>query len=73
MAVHHPGFHAQDGWYFDRQGDGSVKISAAVQRCSEEIVLDADTWASIMASMSAAGETSVRYQQARRFHAGTES
>lgn len=72
MAVHHPGFHAQEGWYFERQPDGSVKISAAVQRCTESIVLDADTWASIAASVSAAGETSVRWQQAREFHAGRE-
>jgi hypothetical protein len=66
--VHHDGFHARDGWYFQRQDDGSVKISASVQRCTEELTIDPDTWASIVASVSAKGETSVRYQQARQFH-----
>lgn len=70
MAVHHDGFHAQDGWYFERQPDGSVKISAAVHRCIETTVIGPDTWASIVASVSAAGETSTRWQQAREFHNG---
>lgn len=73
MAIHHEGFHAQDGWYFERQPDGSVKISAAVQRCIEEIVLTPDTWASIVASVSAASETSARWNQAREFHAGADA
>ena len=68
--LHHTdGFHARDGWYFQRQTDGSVKISAAVQRCTEQLVIDPDTWASIVASVSAQGETSVRFQRAREFHA----
>lgn len=70
--IHHDGFHARDGWYFERQPDGSVKISAAVQRCTEELVIDPDTWASIVASVSALPETSARWQAAREYHAGPE-
>lgn len=64
MAVSHEGFHAKDGWYFERQDDGSVKVSAAVDRSTEVITLGPSTWASIVASMSAEGETSQSYQRA---------
>lgn len=64
MAITHEGFHAKDGWYFERQDDGSVKISAAVDRSTEVITLDPSTWASIIASMSTEGETSQTYQRA---------
>lgn len=63
MAVSHEGFHAKDGWYFERQDDGSVKVSAAVDRSTEVITLGPSTWASIVASMSAEGETSQSYQR----------
>lgn len=64
MAITHAGFHAKDGWYFERQDDGSVKISAAVARSTETITLGPSTWASIIASLSAEGETSQTYGQA---------
>jgi hypothetical protein len=70
--IHHDGFHARDGWYFTRQPDGSVKISAAVQRCTEELIIDPNTWASIIASVSAQGETAARFYQARAFHADVQ-
>lgn len=63
-AAQHDGFHAKDGWYFERLDDGSVKVSAAVARSTEAITLGPSTWASIIASMSAAGETSQTYHQA---------
>lgn len=69
MAVAHDGFHAHDGWYFERLDDGSVKISAAVDRCTEVIILTASDWASITAAVSARGETSETYQAAVAFHA----
>lgn len=69
MAVAHEGFHAHDGWYFERMEDGSVKVSAAVDRCAEVIILTASDWASINASMSSRGETSETYQAALAFHA----
>ena len=65
-ATHHDGFHAKDGWYFERQDDGSIKISAAVNRCTETIVLPPMEWASVVAATSAQGETSESYQAARQ-------
>ena len=62
------GFHAHDGWYFERQDDGSVKISAAVDRSSEVIILTAAEWASVITSVSTLGETSETYQAAVRLH-----
>jgi hypothetical protein len=68
-ATHHDGFHANDGWYFARQEDGSVKISAAVQRVTESITLSPAGWASVIAAVSGQGETSETYQAALRLHA----
>lgn len=65
-----PGFHAHDGWYFERLADGSVKISAAVQRCNDSITLTPETWASIIASVGAAGESSDTYFAALATHKG---
>jgi hypothetical protein len=61
-------FHAHDGWYFERLDDGSVKISAAVNRCTEETTLTADTWASIIAAVSDAGDTSQTFYAAQALH-----
>ena len=58
------GFHAKDGWYFERMEDGSVRISAAVQRSTETLVVDAATWASIVAAVSATGGTSETFYAA---------
>lgn len=46
-------FHAKDGLTFERVGD-TVRI-----RCGDmaPVVLDAHTWASVVASMSLNGET----------------
>lgn len=68
MAITHTGFHANDGWYFERQEDGSVKISAAVSRCVETITLKPAEWASVVTAVSALGETSETYQAALRLH-----
>jgi hypothetical protein len=68
MSVTHTGFHANDGWYFERQPDGSVKISAAVNRCAETITLPPAEWASVVTAVSAQGETSETYQAALRLH-----
>ncbi len=58
------GFHARDGWYFQRQDDGSVKISAAVSRSTETLTIPPNEWASIVAAVSAQGETAETYQAA---------
>lgn len=66
MPTMYEGFHAKDGWYFERHEDGSVTIRAAVNRCDESITVDASSWASIVASMSNAGENSDTYNAALR-------
>jgi len=62
------GFHARDGWYFQRQDDGSVKISAAVSRSTETLTIPPNEWASIVAAVSAQGETAETYQAALSAH-----
>jgi hypothetical protein len=64
MTTEHEGFHIR-GWYFKRNEDGSVTISNVVTRTT----FDAASWASIIASVSAAGGTSASFQAADRFHA----
>lgn len=61
-------FHACDGWYFKRGEDGSVTIWAADG--DAEVTLDADSWASVVASVSASGESYVTFEIAKRLHAG---
>jgi hypothetical protein len=63
-------FHARAGWYFRRGADGSVTIWAAED--GAEITLDAGSWASVVASVSAPGESSATFAAARRLHAGGE-
>jgi hypothetical protein len=67
------GFHARDGWYFRREDDGSVHIAAPDSLgpgASQVVTLDADTWASVVASVSRNGETIDMFAAARRFHNG---
>lgn len=70
MSVTHDGFHAKDGWYFQREEDGSVTIKAAVSRCDESLTLPAAEWASVVAAVSAQSETSETYYAALRAHEG---
>lgn len=64
------GFHAKDGYHFLRTEDSGVRI--VVVRGERRHVVDFDcyTWASIMASVSAYGETSDSYHAAQDFHDG---
>lgn len=55
-------FHARDGLYFDRQPDGSVVVEKRVpdtriNTLEFRIELTAEAWASIVSSMSKAGES----------------
>jgi hypothetical protein len=70
------GFHAHDGWYFRRSDgatDGVVVIEVA-ESAQQDAPLkvaagfDPDTWASIVASVSAAGESGPTWNAARRLH-----
>ena len=70
MTIAHDGFHAHDGWYFEREDDGSVRICAAVDRSTEMVVLTAAEWASVVTAVSAQGQTSETYQAALKLHGG---
>jgi hypothetical protein len=65
-----PGHHARDGWFFRRDADGAVVVTAASWPGEPKVILDPHTWASVVASVSAAGETAETYRQALAFHAG---
>lgn len=69
-------FHWRDGLYFERAADGSVQIikkqrSGDVEIQTFEVIIDADGWASIVASVSLGGEGHGRFYEAQRFHAST--
>ncbi|WAZ20154.1 hypothetical protein STRCI_001253 [Streptomyces cinnabarinus] len=71
MTVDNKGFHARDNWFFRREDDGSVRILAPDSigpGAHQAVTLDADTWASVVASVSGGGETSESFQAARSFH-----
>ncbi len=60
------GFHARDGWFFKRLEEGKVEIRWA----AGSIIFDKDTWASIVASVSAKGENADTFEQALALHEG---
>jgi hypothetical protein len=69
------GLHAHSGWYFRRDLGGHVVIEVAESDREDAplrmaAVFDPDTWASAVASVSAAGETSGTYDAARALHMG---
>ena len=78
MAI---GFHWQGGWYFqrttkrpDEKDDGTVRIfhvyrtEMGEEKQDVQIEIDADSWASIIASVSYSGEIGGRWEQAKKFH-----
>ena len=72
------GFHWKGGLYFWRDFGGNVRIidwrrvmtdEGEVVWCGQDICsIDGNGWASIVASVSAQGETGERWQQMRDFH-----
>lgn len=58
------GFHAREGYWFRRSDDGDVIITTP----GGQVALDAGTWASVVCSVSATGETGERWRQACAFH-----
>jgi hypothetical protein len=69
------GFHARDGWYFRREDDGSVHITAPDSMgpgAHQVVTLDPETWASVVASVSARGDNVNTFIAAHRFHEGSE-
>jgi len=76
-------FHSHSGWFFERRDDGSVEITRRIPIHDdfrgpvdgwpvEYVRLDPDTWASVVASVSARGEMDGRFFDAQAFHAGDE-
>lgn len=78
-------YHQRDGLYFGRMKDSSVRIlKLPKQRANDgfpsadgdhfdaeiDLVIPPYHWASIVASVSAAGEEGERFYQAEKFHAG---
>ena len=57
-------FHSHDGWYFQREQDGSVVVDSP----NDTVRFDPDSWASIVAFVSGAGESGETWQRAREFH-----
>ena len=66
MANPHKAFHARQGWYFRREPDGSVRIF--VDSLDGGIILDANTWASVVAHVCARGENFDTFTAAVAFH-----
>lgn len=70
-------FHLADGWFFSRLSDGTVRIQKRKASHEQaplvaEALIGADSWASIVASVSAAGESGNQFRQALAFHAGEQ-
>lgn len=68
-------FHAKDGVYFEQQPDGSVRVLVKADgrddaELLKDIALDADSWASIIATMSYYGEEDYGFYRACQFHSG---
>lgn len=67
MAVSHTQYHFKNGYYFERLPQGNVKITTPG---GDSIEASANEWASIVAAMSADGETARTYNDAldRQLH-----
>lgn len=65
-------FHWKDNWFFERFEDGSVHIHHHKAPGEEyiDVCIDADSWASILASVCAKGETAESWKMAQALHAG---
>lgn len=67
------GFHWTGGWYFQRLPDGSVWVRRHYQEGASDLydiglTIPAPQWASIVASVSSAGETGNAWEAALTFH-----
>lgn len=65
------GYHWRDGWHFTRCPDGSVRIMngrTPVGVDPIDLTIPPNEWASIIANVSARGETSNSYYLAGVFH-----
>lgn len=66
------GFHSHDGWFWKRLPDGSVRVrfhgNPPASEPALEHIVDASSWASIVASVCLEGENSVSFREAERLH-----
>ncbi len=76
-------FHVTDGLFFERLPDGQVRIMKTIEKevgsakggspvVTLDMTLDANTWASVIASMSYYGEEDYGFYRAMNFHRGDE-
>lgn len=66
-------FHSQDGLMFKRRHDGSVRVWVVEfpgDKTVFETILPATSWGSVMATMSAHGETGPTWRAAVAIHHG---
>ncbi len=67
-------FHWQHGWYFSRQSDGTVYVYKGSEKAADDLpklpllAIPAAEWCSIVAAVSATGETAETYQAAVALH-----
>ena len=70
-------FHFRDRWYFERLNNGAVRIyhedkfvdpDSGTREYDVCLDIDPDSWASIIASVSARGETAETWLEAKGFH-----
>lgn len=75
-------FHLRDGFFFERLGDGAVRIRYAQPVIFQDgspdtthmaviaqTTVPENEWASVLASVSGPGETAETWQAARNYHA----
>ena len=56
----------ESDWRATRLEDGSVKLSSGVQQ--NELIIDADTWVSILSSVCARADTGTAHDIAMKMH-----
>lgn len=64
-------FHAHDGWYFDRDAEGQVRIAHYANngpQVDASIVMDAATWVSVVTSVTSTPDDSETYQAVAALH-----
>lgn len=62
-------FHWKNGWYFGRLPDGDVVIMNA-NFGGFKLIIDKDSWPSIVAGVSKNADSAESYQEAVRLHEG---
>jgi len=68
-------FHYENGWYFSRLPNGDVCIENGYlpvhgHRGVIKLIIDSDSWISIITAVSHGGSVAENYQKAEEFHEG---